>query len=120
EQLPALVDLGVNVLEVLPVNDFPGRFGRGYDGVNRFAPCRLYGPPDAMRAFVDRAHALGLAVILDVVYNHVGPEGNVLPEFSDDYFSKGEPTEWGPCLNFDGENSGPVRAFVLANVGYWI
>jgi maltooligosyltrehalose trehalohydrolase len=120
EQLAALADLGVNVLEILPVNDFPGRFGWGYDGVNLFAPCRLYGTPDAMRAFVDRAHALGLAVILDVVYNHLGPEGNVLPEFSDDYFSKGEPTEWGACLNFDGEDSGPVREFVLANVGYWI
>ena len=74
EQLPHLADLGVTILEVMPVADFPGRFGWGYDGVNLFAPVRLYGGPDDFRLFVDRAHALGLGVILDVVYNHLGPD----------------------------------------------
>ena len=77
--LPALADLGVTVLEIMPIADFPGRFGWGYDGVNLFAPTRLYGTPDDCRRFIDQAHALGLGVILDVVYNHLGPDGNVLP-----------------------------------------
>ena len=110
----------MTVLEVMPVADFPGRFGWGYDGVNLFAPCRLYGEPDAMRRFVDRAHAEGLAVILDVVYNHLGPDGNFLPRFAPAYFSDRYKTEWGEALNFDGEDSGPVREFVLANAGYWV
>jgi maltooligosyltrehalose trehalohydrolase len=110
----------VTVLEVMPVNDFPGRFGWGYDGVNLYAPTRLYGTPDAMRQFVDRAHALGLAVILDVVYNHFGPDGNHISKFSDDYHARGEPTEWGPALNFDGANSSAVREFIAGNAGYWI
>lgn len=78
EQLPELAKLGITVLEIMPVADFPGRFGWGYDGVNLFAPTRLYGSPDDFRAFVDRAHNLGLGVILDVVYNHIGPDGNYL------------------------------------------
>ena len=86
-ELPALAELGVTVLEIMPITDFPGRFGWGYDGVNLFAPTRLYGTPDDCRRFIDQAHALGLGVILDVVYNHVGPEGNVLPHFSPEYFS---------------------------------
>ncbi len=108
------------MLEVMPVADFPGRFGWGYDGVDLFAPTRLYGAPDDFRAFVDRAHALGLGVILDVVYNHFGPDGNYLREFSHDYFSERYKNEWGDALNFDGENSGPVREFFVANAGYWI
>jgi len=120
EQLPELARLGVTVLEVMPVADFPGRFGWGYDGVNLFAPTRLYGKPDEFRAFVDRAHALGLGVILDVVYNHIGPDGNYLKKFSPDYFSSRYKNEWGEALNFDGANSGPVREFFIANAGYWI
>jgi maltooligosyltrehalose trehalohydrolase len=119
-QLSALKDVGVTVIEVMPVADFPGRFGWGYDGVNLFAPTRLYGRPDDFRTFVDRAHALGLGVILDVVYNHLGPDGNYLKQFADGYFSKGHTTEWGEAINYDGELSGPVREFFTANAAYWI
>lgn len=119
-QLDALKELGVTILEVMPIADFPGRFGWGYDGVDLFAPTRLYGSPDDVRSFVNRAHELGVAVILDVVYNHLGPDGNYLKEFSPDYFSSKYSCEWGEALNFDGENSGPVREFFLANARYWI
>ena len=119
-RLPHLADLGVTLLEVMPVADFPGRFGWGYDGVNLFSPTRLYGEPDDFRRFVDRAHALGLGVILDVVYNHVGPDGNYMRAFSPHYFSERYKTEWGEALNFDDNSSGPVREFFLANSGYWI
>lgn len=120
EQLPHLEELGVTLLEVMPVADFPGRFGWGYDGVSLYAPTRLYGSPDDFRLFVDRAHALGLGVILDVVYNHLGPDGNYLREFSPHYFSTCYTTDWGEPPNFDGEFSGPVREFFIANAGYWI
>jgi maltooligosyltrehalose trehalohydrolase len=118
-ELPELASLGVTVLEVMPVADFPGRFGWGYDGVNLFAPTRLYGTPDDFRRFVDAAHRHGLGVILDVVYNHLGPDGNYLPEFARAYFSD-RVCEWGAGINFDGESSGPVREFFLANAGYWV
>ena len=120
ERLPHLKDLGVTLLEVMPLADFPGKFGWGYDGVNMFAPTRLYGGPDDFRRFVDRAHALGLGVILDVVYNHFGPDGNYLREFSKDYFSTKYENEWGDPINFDGENSQPVREFFASNAAYWI
>lgn len=120
EQLPRLADLGVNVIEVMPLADFPGRFGWGYDGVNLFAPTRLYGRPDEVRAFVDRAHALGIGVILDVVYNHLGPDGNYLKQFTPAYFSEKHSTEWGEALNFDGTDSRPVRDYFVANAVYWI
>jgi maltooligosyltrehalose trehalohydrolase len=120
DQLPALVDLGATCLEVMPVNEFPGRFGWGYDGVDLFAPFHHYGSPDDFRQFVNRAHALGLAVILDVVYNHLGPDGNYLREFSEDYFSHKHETDWGDALNFDGKNSAGVREFFLANAAHWI
>src|ERR1051325_2690969 len=87
-ELAGLADLGITVIEVMPVHEFPGRCGWGYDGVDLFAPTRLYGTPDDFRAFVDAAHGLGLGVILDVVYNHLGPDGNYLKEYSADYFSK--------------------------------
>jgi maltooligosyltrehalose trehalohydrolase len=119
-ELPELAEAGVTVLEVMPVADFPGRFGWGYDGVDLFAPTHLYGEPDAFRRFVDRAHALGLGVILDVVYNHLGPDGNYLPAFAPDYFSTRHVTDWGKAINFDGEDSGPVREFYVANAGYWV
>jgi maltooligosyltrehalose trehalohydrolase len=120
EELPELARLGVTLLEVMPVADFVGRYGWGYDGVDLFAPTRLYGRPDDFRAFVDRAHALGLGVVLDVVYNHVGPEGCCLRQFADDYFTDRYHNDWGDPINFDGPNSGPVREFFLANARYWI
>lgn len=119
-QLEELARLGITMVEIMPVADFPGRFGWGYDGVNLFAPTRLYGTPDDFREFVNRAHEAGLGVILDVVYNHLGPDGNYLKEFSPDYFTDRYKNEWGEPINFDGENSGPVREFFLANVEYWI
>jgi len=119
-QLSELAELGITVIEVMPVAEFPGRFGWGYDGVNLFAPTRLYGTPDEFRNFIDRAHALGIGVILDVVYNHIGPDGNYLPQFSKDYFTDRYANEWGEAINFDGERSGPVREFFVANAHYWI
>jgi maltooligosyltrehalose trehalohydrolase len=119
-QLDALATLGVTVLEIMPVADFPGRFGWGYDGVCLFAPTRLYGGPDDFRRFVDEAHRLGLGVILDVVYNHLGPDGNHLARFAPDFFTDRHENEWGPALNFDGPGAAAAREFVLANAGYWI
>jgi len=119
-ELEELARLGITVIELMPVADFAGRFGWGYDGVNMFAPTRLYGQPDDFRAFVDRAHTLGIGVILDVVYNHFGPDGNYVGEFTEDYFSKRYKNEWGEALNFDGRNSPSVRAFFIGNAGYWI
>lgn len=120
DRLAELAELGITTVELMPVAEFPGRFGWGYDGVDLFAPTRLYGRPDGMKRFVDRAHALGLGVILDVVYNHFGPDGNYLPGFSRHYMSTRHTTEWGESPNFDGQHSGPVREFVLENVAYWI
>ena len=120
ERLPYLKETGITTIEVMPVGDFPGKFGWGYDGVQLFAPASIYGRPDDMRAFVDRAHALGLGVILDVVYNHIGPDGNYLEKFSPDYFSDRHKTDWGRAINFDGPNNAPVREFYLENAAYWI
>ena len=120
DELPRLAELGVTLVEVMPVAEFAGRFGWGYDGVNLFAPTRLYGTPDDFRRFVDAAHQTGLGVVLDVVYNHFGPVGNYLGQFSVDYLSSRHSTDWGDAINFDGENSGPVREFIIANAGYWI
>lgn len=119
-ELEGLVELGVTMLEIMPVADFPGQFGWGYDGVNLYAPTRLYGSPDDLRRFVDRAHSLGLAIILDVVYNHLGPDGNYLGLFSAEYFTERYKNEWGQAINFDGDKAGPVREFFAANAGYWI
>ena len=118
--LEKLADLGITTVELMPVADFPGRFGWSYDGVNLFAPTRLYGSPDDFRRFVDCAHQVGLGVILDVIYNHLGPDGNHLGQFSKHYFSDRYECEWGDSLNFDGPESGPVREFILTNVAYWI
>ncbi|RBP42421.1 maltooligosyl trehalose hydrolase [Roseimicrobium gellanilyticum] len=119
-QLPELALLGITLLEIMPVADFPGERGWGYDGVNLFAPTRLYGSPDDMRAFVNEAHRHGIGVILDVVYNHLGPNGNYLGQFSPYYVHHKRISEWGDALNFDGENSGPVREFFCTNAEYWI
>ena len=119
-QLPELAESGITLIELMPIADFPGRFGWGYDGVDLFAPTWLYGRPDDMRNFVDQAHAQGIGVLLDVVYNHLGPEGNYLTEFSPDYFTDAYPNEWGAAVNFDGRNSAAVREFFTANAEYWI
>lgn len=118
--LGELADAGMTLLEIMPVADFCGNFGWGYDGVDLYAPTRLYGSPDDFKRFVDRAHAAGLGVILDVVYNHIGPIGNFLRSFSLDYFTDRYATDWGEAINFDGKNSGPVREFFISNAGYWI
>src|SRR6185437_10840743 len=120
EQLKELKDFGITCVEVMPVADFPGRFGWGYDGVNFFAPTHLYGQPDDFRRFIDHAHSIGLGVILDVVYNHFGPDGNYLKEFSPDYFTDHYKTDWGEAINYDGQNSAPVREFFISNGRHWI
>ena len=119
-QLAALQELGITVIEMMPVGEFPGVHGWGYDGVNLFAPSHAYGTPDDLRAFVDRAHGLGLAVILDVVYNHFGPEGNYLRAYAEHYFTAHHQCDWGEAINFDDADSGPVREFFLSNARYWI
>ncbi|MBD0370080.1 MAG: malto-oligosyltrehalose trehalohydrolase [Pyrinomonadaceae bacterium] len=119
-EMEELARLGITVIEMMPVAEFPGRFGWGYDGVDLFAPTHLYGDPDELRRFVNEAHAHGLAVILDVVYNHLGPDGNYLSQFSEDYFNRERKTEWGDALNFDGKTSAPVREFFISNASYWI
>ncbi len=118
-KLPALKELGITVIELMPVAEFPGRFGWGYDGVAWFAPSHLYGTPDDLRRFVDQAHGLGLGVILDVVYNHLGPDGNYLDRFSPYYFGDRR-TDWGRSLNYDGEHCAAVRQLVVDNAVHWI
>jgi maltooligosyltrehalose trehalohydrolase len=118
-ELPELAAVGITVLEIMPVADFPGRFGWGYDGVGWFAPVAIYGEPDDFRRFVDEAHRVGIGVILDVVYNHIGPDGNYVGEFSRDYFSARYENEWGEALNYDGENSSGLRELVTTNAAYW-
>ncbi|HYP08136.1 MAG TPA: alpha-amylase family glycosyl hydrolase, partial [Bryobacteraceae bacterium] len=119
-ELPAIARTGITVLEVMPVAEFAGEFGWGYDGVQWYAPSHLYGTPDDMRRFVDAAHSLGLAVLLDVVYNHLGPDGNYATRFCKDYVTSKYTTDWGEAINYDGENSGPVRDFVTGNATYWV
>ena len=119
-ELPELARLGVTVIEMMPVADFTGTFGWGYDGVDLFAPTHLYGTPDDLRHFVNAAHAAGIGVILDVVYNHLGPDGCYLCEFSHDYFTGRYDNEWGDAINFDGEAAGPVREYFISNARYWI
>lgn len=119
-KLPALKALGVTALEIMPIADFPGERNWGYDGVLIYAPARCYGTPDDFRALVDGAHAQGLAVILDVVYNHFGPAGNYLSAYSPHYFNKRHQTPWGDGFNFDAGLSAPVREFFLRNPVYWM
>jgi maltooligosyltrehalose trehalohydrolase len=117
-ELDELARIGITTVEMMPIAEFPGRFGWGYDGVDLYAPVHIYGTPDDLRAFVDRAHALGLGVILDVVYNHLGPDGNYLAEFSPDYFTDKYTNDWGRAINFEGPE--PARAYFVQNAGYWI
>ena len=120
EKLPLLAEVGVSLIEMMPIAAFAGKRGWGYDGVCWFAPTHLYGRPDDLRRFIDRAHSLGLGVILDVVYNHFGPDGNYLPCFSEAYTTDKYPNEWGRALNFDGPDCAPVREYVRENALYWI
>lgn len=122
DHLTDLADVGVTVIEIMPLAEFAGAFGWGYDGVDWFAPFHRYGSCDDLRAFVNRAHASGLGVILDVVYNHFGPDGNYLREFSDTYFSKPGRfvTDWGDAINFDDDGSAGVRELVVSNTRHWI
>ena len=120
DKLPYLRDLGVTMLEIMPIAECPGRWNWGYDGVQLYAPYRTYGDHDALKRFVDRAHTHGLAVMLDVVYNHLGPDGNYLKHFSPYYFNTRDKTDWGEALNFDGAHSHGVRQFVIENAKYWI
>ncbi len=117
-RLDHLVDLGVDVVELMPVAAFPGRWGWGYDGVAPYAVHEPYGGPAALQSFVDACHARGLAVCLDVVYNHLGPEGNYLGEFGP-YFSTAHTTPWGSAINLDGPGSEVVRAWVIENALSW-
>ena len=118
-KLPHLVDLGVTAVEVMPVAEFSGDHGWGYDGVDVYAPHHVYGGPNGFKEFVDACHAAGLAVVLDVVYNHLGPVGNFLAEFGP-YFSDVHHTLWGAAINFDGAGSEEVRRFVIDNALMWI
>jgi maltooligosyltrehalose trehalohydrolase len=114
-----LVELGVDAIELMPVAEFSGDRGWGYDGVDLFAPHHAYGGPDGLKRLVDAAHDHGLGVVMDVVYNHLGPAGNYLPEFGP-YFSATHQTNWGPAVNFDGPGSDEVRRFVIDNAVGWL
>lgn len=118
-RLESLRELGVTALELMPIGQFPGSRNWGYDGAHLFAPQNSYGGPAGLQRLVDAAHRIGMAVILDIVLNHFGPEGNYVGEFGD-YYSTRYTTPWGPAFNFDGRNSDPVRTFVLENTWHWI
>ena len=120
DRLPYLAALGVTAVELMPVADFPGAWNWGYDGVALFAPARAYGTPDDFRRLVNRAHELGLAVLLDVVYNHLGPDGAYHAAFSPYYFSDHHESPWGPAINFDGPHAAQTRAFVIENALHWL
>ena len=120
EKLPHLRDMGINALQIMPVADFPGDRNWGYDGVSLFAPARCYGTPDDLRALVDAAHAQSIAVVLDVVYNHLGPDGNYLGVYSSFYFNDDVHTPWGAALNYDGPRHAVVREYFLSNAAYWV
>jgi maltooligosyltrehalose trehalohydrolase len=119
KRLPHLVDLGVTHVELMPVAEFPGTRGWGYDGVDLFAPHHAYGGPDGLKALVDACHGHGLAVVLDVVYNHLGPAGNYLPRFGP-YFTGRHQTPWGEAVNLDGPGSDEVRRFFCDNALMWL
>ena len=119
DKLPHLVELGVNALELMPVAEFPGRRGWGYDGVGLFAPHHAYGGPEGLMRLVDAAHSHGIAVILDVVYNHLGPDGNYLGAYAP-YFTDHYATPWGQAINLDGADSVQVRSFFIENTLMWM
>jgi len=119
-RLSRLAALGVTAIELMPVADFAGDRNWGYDGVALFAPARCYGTPDDLRRLVDAAHALGLAVFLDVVYNHLGPDGAYHAAFSPYYYTDRHETPWGAALNFDGDSHAPAREFFIENARHWV
>jgi malto-oligosyltrehalose trehalohydrolase len=119
-KLDHLVKLGVTAIEIMPVADFPGRRGWGYDGVLPYAPDSSYGRPEDFKRLIDVAHANGIAVLLDVVYNHFGPQGNYLPRLAPQLFTERHHTPWGAAVNFDDAGSAFVREFVILNALYWI
>jgi maltooligosyltrehalose trehalohydrolase len=120
EKIDYLFSLGVTALEIMPVADWSGDRNWGYDGTFLFAPSRAYGKPDDFRALIDACHVRGIAVILDIVFNHLGPEGNFSHQYSDFYFHEGKDNPWGQNFNLDGPNSEPVRAFLRQNIRYWL
>lgn len=120
ERLDDLVDLGITAIELMPVAAFPGVRNWGYDGVLPFAPASSYGTPDDLKRLVDEAHARGLMILLDVVYNHFGPEGNYLHGYAPQFFNPRHPTPWGATINFDGDGCRPVREFFIHNACYWL
>jgi malto-oligosyltrehalose trehalohydrolase len=117
DKLPHLEALGITAIEVMPVAQFPGERGWGYDGVLLYAPHHAYGPPDDFKAFIDAAHARGMMVFLDVVYNHFGPEGNYLPLYAKSFFDRHRRTPWGDAIDFTER---PVRDFFIENALYWL
>ena len=119
-KLDHLVALGVNAVEVMPIGDFPGRRNWGYDGVLPYAPDGSYGRPEDFKALVEAAHARGISVILDVVYNHFGPDGNYVSLYAPGYFTERHHTPWGAAVNYDGTHSQSVRDFAIHNALYWI
>jgi maltooligosyltrehalose trehalohydrolase len=119
KRMPHLRELGIDAVEVMPVAEFPGERGWGYDGVDLFAPHHSYGGPDGLKRFVSSCHDAGIAVLLDVVYNHLGPDGNYLPRFGP-YFSGEHETHWGSAVNLDGPGSHEVRRFLLDNALMWL
>jgi maltooligosyltrehalose trehalohydrolase len=120
DKLDHLAGLGVTGIEIMPVSDFPGGRNWGYDGVLPYAPDSSYGRPDDLKALVEAAHARGIAVLLDVVYNHFGPDGNYLPVYAPTFFTDRHETPWGAAINYDGQDVKPVREFVIRNALYWI
>jgi len=120
ERLEHLVSLGVTGIELMPLADFPGRRNWGYDGALPFAPDASYGRPEDLKALVDAAHARGLMVLLDVVYNHFGPEGNYLAHYASQFFNARHHTPWGAAINFDAPGSRVVRDYFIHNALYWL
>ena len=120
ERLDYLVELGVTAIELMPVADFPGARNWGYDGVLPYAPDSRYGRPNDLKALIQAAHAKGLMVLLDVVYNHFGPEGNYLHVYAKEFFTERHHTPWGAAINFDGSGSREVREFFIHNALYWL
>ena len=112
-------ELGVTAIELMPVAQFPGERNWGYDGTYLYAPQNSYGGPDGLKTLINACHQKGLAVILDVVYNHLGPEGNYLDDYGP-YFTDRYKTPWGPAINFDGPESDEVRRFIIDNALYWV
>jgi maltooligosyltrehalose trehalohydrolase len=119
-RLPDLAELGITAIELMPIAEFPGKRNWGYDGVLPYAPDASYGTPEELKALVDQAHELGLMVLLDVVYNHFGPEGNYLHAYCPQFFNPAHHTPWGAAINFDGDASRTVRDFFVHNALFWV